>query len=148
MRFTVPSIVSLAALSSAAAVVPRADYGYWDFSSSVTYPVSNYKSWHVSAVYYNTELAAPINVTCSHRELLTEEGRKTEDSCSDPSFTYDFGGVGQARTTTNVTLRQTVDLWGEKVTISGTEEFFWDFSGGAGFTGRTQGKIDVDSAIA
>ena len=53
-----------------------------------------------------------------------------------------------ADTISNVTLRQTVGLWGEQVTVSGTQEFDWDFSGGSGRSGDAAGKIQVDSAVA
>lgn len=53
-----------------------------------------------------------------------------------------------AATTQNVTLTQTVGLWGEDVTVSGTQEFHWDFSQGSGRSGTAEGKIDVQTAIA
>lgn len=59
-----------------------------------------------------------------------------------------LGAIGMAATTQNVTLSQTVDLNGEKVTVYGTKEFKWDFSSGSGRSGSVKGNIPVDSAIA
>lgn len=53
-----------------------------------------------------------------------------------------------ANTISNVTLKQTVGLWGEMVTVFGTKEFDWDFSSGSGRSGTAEGKIEVTSAIA
>lgn len=92
MRFTATSVLSLAAMASAAAVAPRADYGYWDFSGSVSFPASGYTSMKVDATYHNTELADPIDVSCSY--LYTPGNPpKEEASCTDPSFSYDLHGI-------------------------------------------------------
>ncbi|KAF9877926.1 hypothetical protein CkaCkLH20_04502 [Colletotrichum karsti] len=146
MRSSISSVLTLAATASAAAVSSRADYGYWDFAGSATYPVSGYTSYHVDATYHNSELEAPIEVTCSY--LYNPRDKTETASCSDPSFTYDFGGVRQANTVANVTLTQTVGLWGSNVTVRGTKEFDFDFSGGAGFTGNAEGTIEAQTGTA
>ncbi|KAF4831324.1 hypothetical protein CGCTS75_v005328 [Colletotrichum tropicale] len=145
MRFTITSVLALAATSTAA-VLPRADYGYWDFTGSASYPVSGYNSYRVDATYHNSELEAPIEVSCSY--LYNPQTKTETASCSDPSFTYDFGGVRQANTVATVTLTQTVELWGSNVTVKGAKEFDFDFSGGAGFTGTASGEIDAQTATA
>lgn len=96
MRFTISSILALAASASSAAVAPRADYGYWDFSGSVSFPASGYTSYRVDATYHNTELADAIPVTCTY--LYSPPTQTEEASCSDPSFSYDFGGVRKSTT--------------------------------------------------
>ncbi|PSN67258.1 hypothetical protein BS50DRAFT_621309 [Corynespora cassiicola Philippines] len=147
MRFAVSSVLSFAAMASAAAVSHRAEYGYWDFTGNVNFPANGMTSYNVAATYHNAELAEPIKVTCTYRYIPGAEPTE-EASCTDNSFSYDFGGVGMADTISNVTLRQTVGLWGEQVTVSGTQEFDWDFSGGSGRSGDAAGKIQVDSAVA
>ncbi|KAK2769754.1 hypothetical protein CKAH01_15036 [Colletotrichum kahawae] len=145
MRFTITSVLVLAA-TSPAAVLPRADYGYWDFTGSASYPVSGYTSYRVDTTCHNSELEAPIEVTCSY--LYNPQTKNATASCSDPSFTYDFGGVRkcQANTVATVTLTQTVELGGSDVTVKGAKEFDFDFSGGAGFTGTASGEIDAQTA--
>ncbi|KAL1610043.1 hypothetical protein SLS60_001708 [Paraconiothyrium brasiliense] len=161
------ALFSLAAVASSAAVAPRAAYGYWDFKGSVSFPASGYTSYSVEATYHNDELADPIDVTCKY--LYSPPTQTTEASCSDPSFSYDFGDVrkldlairlehwtnvadffdvGMADTVANVTLQQTVGLWGENVTVFGVKEFDWDFSSGSGRSGTAEGKIEVTAAIA
>ncbi|KAI3533736.1 hypothetical protein CABS03_11805 [Colletotrichum abscissum] len=147
MLFNAASILALATLASTAAV-RRADYGSWDFSGFVSFPASGYLSYGVDATYTNSQLAAPIEVTCSY---LYNPQTKTEiASCSDPSFTYDFGGVflGMANTISTVTLTQTVELDGSPVTVTGAQEFDWDFSGGSGRSGSAKGPIAAQTATA
>ncbi|GJC78729.1 hypothetical protein ColLi_01567 [Colletotrichum liriopes] len=93
MRFSISSVFALAVTASAAAVATRdgADYGFWDFSGSATFPVSGYTSSHVDATYHNSELTAPIELTCSY--LYNPRGKTETASCSDQSFSYDFGGI-------------------------------------------------------
>ncbi|KZL81498.1 hypothetical protein CI238_10128 [Colletotrichum incanum] len=151
MRFAIPSVLVRAVIASAAAAAGAAthdgaDYGSWDFSGSATFPVSGYTSYHVDATYYNIELAAPVEVTCSY--LYNPRDKTETASCSDPSFSYDFGGIRQANTVATVTLKQTVELWGSNVTVTGTKEFDFDFSGGAGFTGTAAGTIEAQIATA
>src|SRR5262245_15963465 len=89
MRFGAVSVI--AATASAAAIAPRADFGHWDFRGSVSFPASGYTSYSVDATYHNTELADSIDVTCTY---LYDPSKKIETaSCTDPSFSYDFGGV-------------------------------------------------------
>ncbi|KAJ4305539.1 hypothetical protein N0V90_001070 [Kalmusia sp. IMI 367209] len=140
------TILSLVAAASAAAVTPRADYGSWDFKGSVSFPASGYTSYSVEATYHNSELADDIEVTCKY--LYSPPTQTTEASCTDPSFSYDFGGVRMANTISNVTLKQTVGLWGEQVTVIGVKEFDWDFSQGSGRSGTAEGPIEVTAAIA
>ena len=59
-----------------------------------------------------------------------------------------IGKIGMANTISNVTLKQTVPLWGEQVTIMGSKAFKWDFSGGSGRYGDVNGTIEVTEAIA
>ncbi|KAJ4350102.1 uncharacterized protein N0V89_008723 [Didymosphaeria variabile] len=140
------ALLSLSAVASSAAVTPRAEYGYWDFKGSVSFPASGYTSYSVEATYHNSELADPIDVTCNY--LYSPPTQTTEASCSDPSFSYDFGDVRMADTVANVTLQQTVGLWGENVTVIGVKEFDWDFSSGSGRSGTAEGKIEVTTAVA
>ncbi|GKT51529.1 uncharacterized protein ColSpa_11710 [Colletotrichum spaethianum] len=159
MRFTIISVLALTVAATASAAVATRDgpdYGSWDFSGSATFPVSGYTSYHVDATYHNSELAAPIEVTCSY--LYNPRDKTETASCSDPSFSYDFGdvrskanilrAVGQANTVATVTLKQTVGLWGSNVTVTGAKEFDFDFSGGAGFTGTAAGTIEAQTATA
>lgn len=62
MRF---SILALAASPSAAAVTPCADYGSWDFTGSVSFPVRGTISIAIDVTYRNAELATPIDVNCT-----------------------------------------------------------------------------------
>ncbi|GJC94583.1 hypothetical protein CH63R_05207 [Colletotrichum higginsianum IMI 349063] len=156
MRCTTPSVLSLSLVLTTAATAavtsaPRndaVDYGSWDFSGSAMFPVSGYTSYRVDATYRNAELAAPVAVACSY--LYNPRDRAETASCSDPSFSYDFGGVrqAQANTVATVTLRQTVALSGANVTVTGARHFSFDFSGGAGFTGTAAGVIDAKTATA
>ncbi|KAK1656510.1 hypothetical protein BDP55DRAFT_688842 [Colletotrichum godetiae] len=145
MYFTAAAIFALAATASSAAV-RRADYGSWDFSGFVSFPASGYLSYGVDATYTNSKLAAPIEVTCSY--LYNPQTKTETASCSDPSFTYDFGGVRMANTISTVTLTQTVDLDGNTVTVTGAQEFDWDFSSGSGRSGTAKGSIAAQTATA
>ncbi|KAK1462977.1 hypothetical protein CCUS01_08569 [Colletotrichum cuscutae] len=169
MLFNAASILALATLASTAAV-RRADYGSWDFSGFVSFPASGYLSYGVDATYTNSQLAAPIEVTCSY--LYNPQTKTETASCSDPSFTYDFGGVrksqpqttllvdggknflltsvflGMANTISTVTLTQTVELDGSPVTVTGAQEFDWDFSGGSGRSGSAKEPIAAQTATA
>ncbi|KAF4781476.1 hypothetical protein HER10_EVM0012346 [Colletotrichum scovillei] len=145
MLFNAASILAFAALASTAAV-RRADYGFWDFSGSVSFPASGYLSYGVDATYTNSQLAAPIEVTCSY--LYNPQTKTETASCSDPSFTYDFGGVRMANTISTVTLTQTVELDGSPVTVTGAQEFDWDFSSGSGRSGIAKGPIAAQTATA
>nr|XP_036581782.1 uncharacterized protein CTRU02_08354 [Colletotrichum truncatum]KAF6790225.1 hypothetical protein CTRU02_08354 [Colletotrichum truncatum] len=146
MRLLIISALALVASPSTATVISRSDYGYWDFSGSATFPVSGYTSYSVDVIYHNSQLDAPIEVTCSY--LYNPRDKTETASCSDSSFTYDFGNVRQANTIANVTLSQTVELLGSSVTIRGTKEFDFDFSGGAGFTGKAAGIIKAQTETA
>ncbi|KAK1710802.1 uncharacterized protein CLUP02_16246 [Colletotrichum lupini] len=145
MLFNAASILALAALASTAAV-RRADYGSWDFSGFVSFPASGYLSYGVDATYTNSQLAAPIEVTCSY--LYNPQTKTETASCSDPSFTYDFGGVRMANTISTVILTQTVELDGSPVTVTGAQEFDWDFSSGSGRSGSAKGPIAAQTATA
>ncbi|KAK7448569.1 hypothetical protein Landi51_06245 [Colletotrichum acutatum] len=155
MLFNAASILALAATASTAAV-RRADYGSWDFSGFVSFPASGYLSYGVDATYTNNQLAAPIEVTCSY--LYNPQTKTETASCSDPSFTYDFGGVRKSRpevifismanTISTVTLTQTVELDGSPVTVTGAQEFDWDFSSGSGRSGSAKGPIAAQTATA
>lgn len=91
MQFRTLAVLYLSGVASAAAIAPRADFGYWDFEGSASFPVSGYTSYRVAATYHNSELSDAIDITCTY---LYNPTTKTETaSCTDPSFSYDFGGV-------------------------------------------------------
>ena len=90
MHFSAASLVALVATASAVAIKPRADYGYWDFSGSVSYPSSGYTSYKVDATYHNSDNSSTVDVTCSY--LYSPATQSATASCSDASFTYDLGG--------------------------------------------------------
>ncbi|KAK1448696.1 hypothetical protein CMEL01_08011 [Colletotrichum melonis] len=145
MLFNAASILAFAATATAAAV-RRADYGSWDFSGFVSFPASGYLSYGVDATYTNSQLAAPIEVTCSY--LYNPQTKTETASCSDPSFTYDFGGVRMANTVSTVTLTQIIEIDGSAVTVTGAQEFDWDFSSGSGRSGSAKGLIVAQTATA
>ncbi|TDZ16948.1 hypothetical protein Cob_v010148 [Colletotrichum orbiculare MAFF 240422] len=146
MRFIAAAILAIAATASASAVQRRTDYGYWDFTGSCSFPASGYKSYRVAATYHNAEIADPIEVTCSY--LYSPPDKSVAASCSDPSFSYDFGHVGMATPVTNVTLKQTVGLWGSQVTVTGVKELEFDFSGGSGRSGTASGVVEAQTGTA
>lgn len=94
MQFTLASLLTLAATASAAAIAPRADYGYWDFKASLQFPANGYRSTDVTATYHSAEIAEPIEVTCTYRYTPGADPAETS-SCSDPSFTYEIGNTGK-----------------------------------------------------
>jgi hypothetical protein len=65
MRFTVATIVSLAAATTAA-VIPRADYGGWNVTLSYTGGNDKQRTETVSGVYANSAFADNIPVTCHY----------------------------------------------------------------------------------
>ncbi|KAF2019525.1 hypothetical protein BU24DRAFT_121501 [Aaosphaeria arxii CBS 175.79] len=145
MHSILPFLAVLSVVSGAA-MKTRADMGYWDYKASVSFPASAYTTYTVDATYHNSELEEPVEIHCTYTYDPKDQTETAE--CSEPSFSYDFGGVSMSHTTTNNSLKQTVPLNGEQVTVFGTSELKWDFSGGSGRSGHTEGKIDVTSAIA
>ncbi|KAF1963695.1 hypothetical protein CC80DRAFT_487030 [Byssothecium circinans] len=150
MRF---SILAFATATSAAAISRRAGFGSWDFQAQVNYPVSGYSTSTIEATYHNSDLPSDIAVSCEWRYIPKNPAHGINETtetttCTDPSFTFDFGDVRMADTTSNVTLQQIVQLHGETVTVRGSKEFKWDFSFGSGRSGKVAGVIEVTTGIA
>jgi hypothetical protein len=63
--------------------------------------------------------------------------------------TNGWNSAGPGTSTGTISLSQTVGLWGSNVTLSGSKEIKFDFSGGAGFSGESGNEtIDVKTAVA
>lgn len=56
--------------------------------------------------------------------------------------------LGMANTISTVTLTQTVELDGNPVTVTGAQEFDWDFSSGSGRSGSAKGPIAAQTATS
>ena len=105
MRYSIASVLSIATMASAAAIAPRADYGSWAFSGVIGHTFGLTTS-SVQATYSNSELAAPIEITCSKGWTMNANGTfSPSNSCSDDSFTYDFdAGSKNSRCNNDVSL--------------------------------------------
>jgi hypothetical protein len=165
MRF---SLLSFIGLTSAAAVTSQAaDYGSWAVTLSISSAANGFQSRDLTAVYSSTDLAEPVTVTCAYKNVPGDASQNT-DGCDDASFSYyyfgsskfeclldehpiDVGFVGIGERYANdllaVGITQTVQLWGENVTVSGEQELTQS-CGGSGRSCTIEGTVLVSTAVA
>ncbi|KAF2180492.1 hypothetical protein K469DRAFT_753201 [Zopfia rhizophila CBS 207.26] len=139
MRAIIANFAAFAAAATAA-VVPRADYGYWEVTASRNSAANGWQSKDVKAEYFNSELNETIPVHCTYSDWAGQDP-KVQESCTDPSFKYDLGSD-------TITLTQTVELWGEKVTVSGSSPITLKCSAVTGRFCEGSTRVDVSTAIA
>ncbi|KAF2675974.1 hypothetical protein K458DRAFT_425062 [Lentithecium fluviatile CBS 122367] len=145
MRLTLFTTLSLAAATSAA-VLPRedADMGSWDATYNVISAANGYKSTKLTAVYSNSQLSEPITATCSYEYNPTADPKETS-SCDPESFSYSLGVENNDQV---LSLTQTVELWGEQVTVFGDAPIIVSCASASGRSCSGETTVKVTKAIA
>ncbi|KAH7355910.1 hypothetical protein BKA66DRAFT_474427 [Pyrenochaeta sp. MPI-SDFR-AT-0127] len=133
------SVLSFVGLASAAAVVPRADYGYWDVSLKIN---SGANGWHteaINATFNSSDLSGPISASC---EYIHDPQADIKDTkvCTD--------GFEWSRGLDTISLTQTVELSGEQVTVRGEGELVLKCGPVTGRNCEGASRIDVSTATA
>ncbi|KAF2177316.1 hypothetical protein K469DRAFT_755201 [Zopfia rhizophila CBS 207.26] len=139
MRAVIATVAALAGASSAA-VVPRADYGFWDVNVTRNSAANGWSSREISAKYFNSELSEPIPVHCNYSYWLGQDPVE-QASCDDPSFSYDLQQY-------SISLKQTVNLWNTDVTVMGNSSLEFNCNSATGRYCTSSAQVDVTTAIA
>jgi hypothetical protein len=92
MRFTVATVISMAAAATAT-VIPRADYGGWNVTLSHTGGNDKQRTETVSGVYANSAFADNIPVNCHYQGMLNGE-IIDKTTCDPESFSYVLEDAG------------------------------------------------------